>query len=136
MKTITLLALLFAALTVPCSHAADDGVIAALLKTYEGQGGSKFAAARAETLWTKPFTDAKTGDKRRCSTCHSEDLRRHGKHAVTGKVIDPLAASANPKRLTDPEHIEKWFLRNCKWTLGRECSAQEKGDFLVMIRSK
>ena len=54
----------------------------------------------------------------------------------TGKAIEPLAPSANPKRLTDPEHIEKWFLRNCKWTLGRECTPQEKGDFLVMIRAK
>ncbi|MEO5695030.1 MAG: DUF1924 domain-containing protein [Usitatibacter sp.] len=127
---------MLAALAAPCSHAADDGVIAALLKTYEGQGGSKFAAAKAEVMWTQPFIDVKSGDKRRCSACHSDDLRRQGKHVVTGKLIDPLAASANPKRLTDPEHIEKWFLRNCKWTLGRECSPQEKGDFLVMIRSK
>ena len=43
-------------------------------------------------------------------------------------VRDPL--------YTDPEHIEKWFTRNCKWTLGRECTPQEKGDFLLMIRSK
>ena len=83
-----------------------------------------------------PVADAKSGEKRRCSLCHSEDLRRTGKHAVTGKVIEPLAPSANPKRLTDPEHIEKWFTRNCKWTLGRECTPQEKGDFLLMIRSK
>ena len=128
-------ALLFA-LVAPQVRAADDGVIAALLKGYESQGGSKFAAARAEAMWTQIFVDAKSGQKRRCSNCHTEDLRRQGKHAVTGKLIDPLAASANPKRLTDPEHIEKWFLRNCKWTLGRECTVQEKGDFLVMIRSK
>jgi hypothetical protein len=116
--------------------AARADVVADLLKQYEKQGGSAFASSRAETLWNQVFADAKSGEKRRCSTCHTEDLRRTGKHAVTGKVIEPLAPSANPKRLTDPEHIEKWFTRNCKWTLGRECTPQEKGDFLVMIRSK
>jgi hypothetical protein len=94
------------------------------------------AGASAEALWTRPFKDEKSGESRRCSQCHSEDLRRPGKHATTGKVIEPLAPSANPKRLTDPEHIEKWFLRNCKWTMGRECTPQEKGDFLVMIKGK
>lgn len=115
---------------------AQADVIADLLQRYEAQGGSAFAASRAQELWTRPFVDSKTGDKRRCSTCHTEDLRRTGKHATTGKSIEPLAPSANPKRLTDAEHVEKWFSRNCKWTLGRECSPQEKGDFLVMIRGK
>ena len=123
------------AASLACSSARAD-VVADLLKQYEKQGASAFAAAKAESMWTQAFADAKSGEKRRCSTCHHEDLRRSGKHAVTGKVIDPLAPSANPKRLTDPEHIEKWFSRNCKWTLGRECTPQEKGDFLVMIRAK
>ena len=123
------------AASLACSSARAD-VVADLLKQYEKQGASSFAAANAESMWTRTFSDAKSGEKRRCSTCHHEDLRRSGKHAVTGKVIDPLAPSANPKRLTDPEHIEKWFSRNCKWTLGRECTPQEKGDFLVMIRAK
>jgi hypothetical protein len=116
--------------------AAKADVVADLLKQYERLGASAFASARAETMWNQAFADAKSGEKRRCSTCHHEDLRRSGKHAVTGKVIEPLAPSANPKRLTDPEHIEKWFTRNCKWTLGRECTPQEKGDFLVMIRAR
>ena len=132
MKTIAVAAALLAI------HAPAFGndVVATLLKQYEKLGASAFNAATAQTLWTRDFVDAKTGEKRRCSTCHTEDLRRPGKQAVTGKVIEPLAPSANPKRLTDPEHIEKWFLRNCKWTLGRECTPQEKGDFLVMIRAK
>ncbi|MEA3244387.1 MAG: DUF1924 domain-containing protein, partial [Pseudomonadota bacterium] len=33
----------------------------------------------------------------------------------------------------DGKKIEKWFKRNCKWTLGRECTAQEKADFLAYI---
>ena len=121
--------------SMSCSAQATDAV-AGLLRQYEKQGGARFTAASAEALWTRPFKDEKSGESRRCSQCHSEDLRRTGKHATTGKVIEPLAPSANPKRLTDPEHIEKWFLRNCKWTMGRECTPQEKGDFLVMIKSK
>lgn len=85
-------------------------------------------------MWSKAFTAG--NETRRCSTCHHDDLRRNGKHATTGKLIDPLAPSANPKRLTDVEHIEKWLTRNCKWTMARECTPQEKGDFLVMIRGK
>lgn len=116
--------------------ASAQDVVPALLKQYQSQGGASFNAATAEAMWTRPFVDAKSGEKRQCSLCHTEDLRKSGKHAVTGKVIEPLAPSANPKRLTDAEHIEKWFSRNCKWTLGRECTPQEKGDFLVMIRGK
>ena len=116
--------------------ALGNDVVEALLKGYEKQGASAFNASTAQSMWTREFVDSKSGVKRRCSTCHTEDLRRPGKQAVTGKVIEPLAPSANPKRLTDPEHIEKWFSRNCKWTMGRECTPQEKGDFLAMIRTK
>ncbi len=116
--------------------AAHADTVADLLKQYEAQGASRFNAATAQAMWTRTFTDAKTGEARRCATCHSEDLTRTGKHFVTGKLIEPLAPSANPKRLTDAEHVEKWFARNCKWTLGRECTPQEKGDFLMMIRAK
>jgi hypothetical protein len=127
---------LFFVLAPFAAPAALADTVGDLLKQYESQGASSFNAATAQAMWTQPFTDAKTGEKRHCSLCHSEDLKRIGKHAVTGKAIEPLAPSANPKRLTDAEHVEKWFARNCKWTLGRECTAQEKGNFLVMIRSK
>lgn len=126
--------LLMAALAVASTARAD--AVGDLLRQYESAGAVRFDAAAAEANWTRNNRDAKTGEQRRCSLCHSEDLRRMGKHAVTGKPIEPLAPSANPKRLTDVEHIEKWFARNCKWTLGRECTPQEKGDFLVMIRAK
>jgi hypothetical protein len=120
----------------PLGLAAHADTVSDLLKQYESQGAARFTAATAEAMWTKTFPEAKTGEQRKCSLCHSEDLKRTGKHAVTGKPIEPLAPSANPKRLTDSEHVEKWFSRNCKWTLGRECTPQEKGDFLVMIRAK
>lgn len=106
-----------------------------LLKSYRAGGAKDFSASDAESMWTKAFPTGK-GEVRRCSTCHTDNLRRTGKHATTGKVIEPLAPSVNAERLTDAEKIEKWLARNCKWTLGRECTPQEKGDFLVMIRTK
>lgn len=129
-------AVALAGLALAIAPAAANDVVSKLLKQYESQGGARFTSASAESLWSREFRDAKTGEARRCSTCHSEDLRRAGKHATTGKSIEPLAPSVNPKRLTDPEHIEKWFSRNCKWTFGRECTPQEKGDFLVMISAR
>jgi cytochrome b len=129
------------AATLPTAEAyppvpASTHTVGDLLKQYETQGASRFSATPAESLWTRAFLDEKSGEKRKCSLCHTEDLRRTGKHAVTGTLIEPLAPSANAKRLTDAEHVEKWFLRNCKWTLDRECTPQEKGDFLMMIRAK
>jgi hypothetical protein len=42
----------------------------------------------------------------------------------------------NPQRLTDPAKIEKWLTRNCRWTLGRECTAGEKADFIAYIKTQ
>jgi hypothetical protein len=134
MKPAALVLLIIFASSFACAARAD--AVSELLAQYQKQGASSFNAASAQALWTKPFNDPKTGEARRCATCHSEDLRRVGKHATTGKAIEPLAPSANPQRLTDAEKIEKWLLRNCKWVMNRECTPQEKGDFLVMIKSK
>jgi hypothetical protein len=127
------LSLLLASAAAP--NAAADPVDD-LLKDFAAQGAGNFSAQAGERFWGHPATDAKSGEVRRCSLCHGDDLRRSGKHATTGKVIEPLAPSVNPKRLSDRADIEKWLLRNCKWTLGRECTPQEKGDVLVMIRAR
>jgi hypothetical protein len=118
-----------------CSLAGASAVDE-LLQQYKAQGANEFTVAGGEQLWQRSVTDPKTGEVRRCNLCHSNDLKATGKHATTGKAIEPLAPSVNPQRLTDKAHIEKWLGRNCKWTLGRECTPQEKGDALVMIRSR
>ncbi|MDH5302096.1 MAG: DUF1924 domain-containing protein [Gammaproteobacteria bacterium] len=116
------------------SAAAQADVVADRLKEYQSQGGSNFSADAGKAMWTKKVVHADSeGKERACAVCHGEDLRKPGKHAKTGKVIDPLAPSANPERLTEVKQIEKWFKRNCEWTYGRECTAQEKGDFLSYI---
>jgi hypothetical protein len=120
--------------------ALDSGASAApvddLLQQYRAQGAKDFSSAAGETFWTTPHPDAAGGEPRKCALCHTTNLTATGKHAVTGKAIKPLAPSANPERLTDTAKIEKWLDRNCKWTLGRPCTPQEKGDVLTMIRSK
>ena len=86
---------------------------------------------------TEPFTPSaglaawtRDADGRSCTSCHTDSVFVQGRHERTGKIIEPMAPSVNPDRLTDRKKIDKWFLRNCKWTFDRECTAQEKGDIL------
>jgi len=117
------------------SAAAGADVVDERLATYQAQGANGFSAAAGEALWSKSVKDARTGESRSCATCHTANLRDSGKHAETGRLIEPMKPAVNPKRLSDARQIEKWFLRNCKWTYGRECTPQEKGDFLLFIRN-
>jgi len=122
-----------AALLVAIPFYVQADAVSELVVKYQSQGAGPFSAAAGEVLWNKGFVDAKKGDKRSCTTCHTTDLKQTGKHARTGKAIEPMAPSVNPKRLTKVKKIKKWFVRNCKWTLGRECTVQEKGDVLAFI---
>lgn len=90
-------------------------------------------AENGRQLWT--MKTIVKGDSRSCSTCHTANPRQPGKHVRTGKLIDPLNPSVNPTSLTDPKKVKKWFHRNCKWTLGRVCTAQEKADVLAFLKS-
>ena len=106
------------------------------LAAYQASGAGSFSAARGEKLWQQDVVNVKDGRARSCITCHGRDLRSTGKHAKTGKPIEPLSPAVNKERLSDAKKIRKWFKRNCKWTWGRECSAQEKGDLLSFIRNQ
>jgi hypothetical protein len=90
-----------------------------------------FSAERGKTLHTQAFAGGKP-DTPACTTCHGKDTRTPGRN-LAGKAIDPVAVSAAPSRYTDPAKVEKWFKRNCNEVLGRECSAQEKGDWLSFM---
>lgn len=90
-----------------------------------------FLAARGETLHTQNFSGGKP-DTPSCTSCHGKDTRSAGR-TRTGKAIEPLALSVTPTRYTDPAKVEKWFKRNCTEVLGRECTPQEKGDWLSFV---
>lgn len=114
-----------------CSgHVLAAGGRVEQLATYRQQGVERTDAERGRRLW---YT---TNGERSCATCHGERPAMTGKHARTGKAIEPMALSLNPARYQDAEKIEKWFLRNCKWTWGRECSTQEKADILTWLASQ
>jgi hypothetical protein len=83
----------------------------------------------------KVFFNSRHGGEWSCSSCHGTPPTKEGQHANTGKVISPLAPHANPKAFTDTAKVDKWFRRNCKDVLNRECSAAEKADVLAYLLS-
>ena len=112
----------------PLYSQAADTTPAEQLKAYNSQAGRVGDARQGELFFTQ-----KHGGKWSCSTCHNAPPVSDGKHASTGKLIKPLAPAANPVAFTDTAKIEKWFKRNCKDVLERECSAAEKADVLSYL---
>ncbi len=92
---------------------------------------SAFSAERGEHLFRTHFSTGKP-DTPSCTTCHTTDPTKTGQTRA-GKDIEPMAASANPKRYSDQAKTEKWFRRNCNNVLGRDCTATEKGDFITFM---
>ncbi len=81
------------------------------------------------------FFNVKHGGDWSCASCHGTPPTQDGKHAGTGKVIKPMAPAFNPQAFTDSARVDKWFRRNCKDVLSRECSAIEKADVLAYLLS-
>ncbi len=121
-------------LAVPLASQAS--VVDEQLVSYQASGVGPFSAQKGEQLWQQEVVNEKDGRTRSCTTCHGNDLRSTGKHAKTGKTIKPLSPAVNAKSLSSAKKIRKWFKRNCKWTWGRECTPQEKGDLLSFIRKQ
>ncbi len=108
---------------------------AQFIASYSAEAGGGFSADAARG---KAFANRNWGVSEKlptCVACHTQDPRNPGRHAVTGKNIKPLSPIANPARFTDAAKVEKWFKRNCKEVVGRECSAGEKADFIQFILS-
>lgn len=106
-----------------------------LFAKYKSEGAKAFDAERGDKDWTKEVKN-ENGDMMSCTTCHTSDLTKEGKHHKTGKLIKPMAPSVNAERFTDAKKIEKWLKRNCNDVWSRECTAQEKGDILKFLLSK
>ncbi|MBK1650478.1 DUF1924 domain-containing protein [Rhabdochromatium marinum] len=117
-------------------HAITLAALASSLLTLQPAPLLAADAAAGQAAWVAEHRPSDTAPARSCSTCHGTDLTQPGRHVNTGKVIEPMTPSVNAARLSDPAKIEKWFRRNCRWTLGRECSASEKADFLAYIRTQ
>ncbi len=123
----------------PLAHAdpARDAILASLAAQAKqaDPAFAGFSAERGATLYRSQHgTD--DPDVRACASCHGDDPKAAGQNVKTGKPIEPMAVSANPKRFTNEADVEKWFRRNCKDVLGRACSAAEKGDFITFLTSQ
>ena len=100
------------------------------LERWSAQAGAPGNAARGQQLFT-----TRQGGEWSCSSCHHSPPTTRGQHASTGKPIAPLAPAFNREAFTDTAKVDKWFRRNCKDVLSRECSAGEKADVLAYLLS-
>jgi len=138
-KTTTTIAIAAGALmlaSVAAGTASRDSILAELKSqaAQEDSGFAGFSAERGAAFFRATHQGGKP-DTPSCTTCHGTEPRATGKTRA-GKPIDPMAVSANPARFTDPKEVAKWFTRNCKSVLGRECTAAEKGDFITFMASQ
>lgn len=133
MRQSTLITSIFCSFFSALALAADP---AALLDSYAAQARQQepnftgFSGERGKALYFRE--ELRDGKNMSCTTCHGQDPLQPGK-TLTFRKIEPLAPSVTPARFTDAKKVEKWFRRNCNDVFRRECSAQEKGDFVSWI---
>ncbi|VAW70306.1 Ubiquinol-cytochrome C reductase, cytochrome B subunit [hydrothermal vent metagenome] len=140
MNKHTFILLLLGGITPAHASAENSTPAYQLLENYASQGVHHASAEQGRIFWQKKFivkgkASGSAFPERSCTDCHTANLKQSGKHIKTGKAIKPMSPALNPKRLTDIKKIKKWFKRNCKWTLGRECTAQEKTDVLAYFEN-
>ncbi|WP_157223587.1 DUF1924 domain-containing protein [Rhodovulum sp. PH10] len=112
--------------------AAQKGVLDGYVTTARQEAGfSGPSAERGRKFFFAEHAGGKA-DSPACTSCHGKDLTKPGETRA-GKAIEPMAASVTATRYTDPANVEKWFRRNCRDVLGRECTAAEKADALAFL---
>lgn len=128
--------ILWVSALIALSFGSQASEVNTLLEQYASQGASQFSATRGQQIWEQTLSGKAPFTKRSCTSCHSKSVLSNGKHIRTTKLIEPMAPSANPARLSDAKKVEKWFTRNCKWTFGRVCTPQEKGDIITYLNTQ
>jgi Domain of unknown function (DUF1924) len=134
MKSILLIISVFT--TAASSAVAEDAPVTQLLKIYQSETPIQGDANKGQKLWNQKFIGKKPFTERSCNTCHTSNLKKSGQHIRTKKIIKPLAPSVNPESLSKMKKIKKWLKRNCKWTIGRECTAEEKTHLLTYLNQQ
>jgi len=135
MKVPAVMLAMLCTLTLP-AMSAQAATPAELLAGYQAEAakqsaGFKPSAQRGAAFYARAFgVSAKLPA---CTSCHTDNPAQGGRHVVTDKAIKPLAPVAHAERFTDPAKVEKWFGRNCKEVVGRECSAGEKADLIAFM---
>ena len=125
-KVVLAVSMPLALLSSPASAASPQE----LARSYAADAGAAADPARGQRLFT-----VRHGQAWSCASCHGDPPTGSGKHVVTGKSLAPLAPAFNPERFTDAAKVEKWFRRNCRDVVGRECTSAEKADVLAWLTS-
>jgi cytochrome c553 len=98
------------------------------LQRWQQAAGQPGDAAKGQA-----FFKQRHGGEWSCASCHGLPPNRDSQHASTGKKISPLAPAFHAERFTDTAKVDKWFKRNCKDVLSRECTAIEKADVIAYL---
>ena len=130
MHALQVLFLVPLGLALPLQSMAEPTSPSAQMERFSAEAGRPGVVELGRQFFVK-----KHGGEWSCASCHGESPTRSGRHASTGKVLEPLAPAFNPKSLTDTARVDKWFRRNCKDVLSRECTAGEKADVLAWLIS-
>ncbi|WP_300654920.1 DUF1924 domain-containing protein [Hydrogenophaga sp.] len=128
-QVLRLAALALLALEAVAAHAGDT-TPAEQLSRWSAQAGAPGNASKGQA-----FFNQRHGGEWSCASCHGTPPTRQGEHASTAKPIAPLAPAFNAQAFTDAAKSDKWFRRNCKDVLSRECSAAEKADVMAYLLS-
>lgn len=137
MKKFSIAAILAVCAALYSAGAMADTRRDAILAEFRAQAKQEdpsftaFSAERGKAFFHAKQVGGKP-DTPSCIACHTETPQAKGRTRA-GKEIDPIAVSGKPTRFTDPAEVAKWFRRNCKSVLGRECTAAEKGDFITFM---
>lgn len=98
------------------------------LQRWQASAGQTGQAVRGQA-----FFGQRHGGEWSCASCHGQPPTSPSRHASTGKSIAPLAPAFHADRFTDSAKVDKWFKRNCKDVLSRECTAIEKADVMAYL---
>jgi mono/diheme cytochrome c family protein len=127
------------ALMLPAAAIAADPRRDAIIADFANQarkvapGFTGFSAQRGEALFRAKWSTSSDPRATSCTACHTDNPKNPGQNAKTGRAIEPVAVSVNPKRFTDMAEVEKQFGRDCKNVIGRECTPLEKGDYVTFM---
>lgn len=124
-----LMACLWLAAAAPTLYAQSASPMQ-LQRSYEATAGAAGRPAQGQVFFT-----SRHGGAWSCATCHGQHPTGAGRHAVTHKTLDPLAPTTNPQAFTDARRAEKWFRRNCREVVQRDCTAAEKADVLAWLQT-
>ncbi len=133
-RTLTIVAAAIVSGGVTTGFAGANSARNDIIKGFSTEAKLPLSAERGKALFGANAGGGKP-DTPSCTTCHGASALTTGMTRA-GKVIEPMAVSKNPERFTDHKKVSKWFRRNCRSVLGRECTPQEKGDFLTFMNNQ